>query len=248
MKGKYNNPWIPTEARRLLAAHTGTILDVGGGAAPYAKASHILDIQPFSAERLQNNAWPVAQQPLPWKSSNYTSLDITTSRQWPFDTGQFDLGISSHCLEDLRDPIPAVCEMTRVCRRILIIFPSRLIEQIRGIEHPLFCGFYHHPWIVFSAENRLIFRRKTPLLELPKAHLNCPIGKTLRVDDGSAFYFGESVHPEEQAFWSDVEDLQDYSEFIEPFRKRKDLFVDDGRRHDLRFWIWRLKQRYFGCL
>lgn len=243
----YNNPWIPAEALSILERHTGSILDVGGGLSPYAAATHIVDMQPYSDERLRENAWPINKPPKGWAESDYTQMDIVSTREWPFETNQFDLGLSSHCLEDLRDPIPAVREMARVCRKLLIICPSRLIEQIRGIDHPRYCGFYHHPWAVYSVGSRLIFRRKTPLLMLPQAHLTCPIGKTLRVEDGSMFFYGETVEPEEEAFWSESEDLADYAKFIEPYRKRDDLFVDDGKRHTVCFWIWKLRQKLLGC-
>jgi len=121
-----------------------------------------------------------------------------------------------------------------------------LIEQTRGIEHPRFCGFPHHPWAVYSEGNRLIFRRKTPMLMLPQARLTCPIGKTLRVEDGSMFFYGETVEPEEEVFFSQADDLQDYTDFITPYRQRNDLFVDDGKPHTLRFWIWKMRQKVMG--
>jgi len=61
MKSTYSNPWIPAEAIRILAGECGRILDVGGGAAPYYRASHIIDIQPFDAARLARNAWGAPQ-------------------------------------------------------------------------------------------------------------------------------------------------------------------------------------------
>jgi len=57
MKRSYNNPWIPQKALAILSAHKGTLLDVGGGAAPYYRATHVVDALPFSAERLAANAW-----------------------------------------------------------------------------------------------------------------------------------------------------------------------------------------------
>ena len=244
----YNNPWIPAGAKQLLAEHRGSLLDVGGGRSPYARATHILDIQPYSEERLRENAWPAGKEAKGWAESDYTRMDIVSERQWPFDTHQFDLGLCSHCLEDLRDPIPAVRELARVCRRILVICPSRLIEQTRGIEHPRFCGFSHHPWAVFADGERLVFRRKTPVLMLPRAHVVCPIGKTLRVEDGSMYFHGETVAPEEQVFFAERDDLEDYARFIAPYRERADLFIRDQRRNTVRFWLWKLRQSLRGTL
>lgn len=245
---KYSNPWIPSEAESILKLHTGSLLDVGGGAAPYAKATHIVDIQSFSTERLKLNAWPSTEQPNSWNLTDYTQMDIVTEQRWPFEINQFDLGLCSHCLEDLRDPLPAVREMSRVCKKVLIICPSRLLEQTTGIEHPRYCGFYHHPWIVFSIDNRLVFRRKTPLLNLPQAHLKCPIGKTLKVNYGSMYLMSDNIIPEEQVFWTEEEEIQDYMKFVEQYRNKTDLFINDGRNNDFHYWIYKLRQKFFGSL
>lgn len=248
MDRTYNNPWIPAEARAILDAAPGSILDVGGGAAPYHRAGHIIDRLPFSEQRLRSNAWPVSGAPRGWAPSDYTQRDFCDSGRWPFEDARFELGLASHCLEDLRDPLAVVREMLRVCKQILVICPSRLLEQTRGIEHPRLCGFPHHPWMVTAEGSRLIFRRKTPILELPAAHLVCPFGKTLSVEDGSMFYCGSTCVPEERAFWSANEDLEDYEAFIAPYRDRSDLFVPDGRRHTPAYLLWKLRQKYCGSL
>lgn len=248
MDRTYNNPWIPGRAHAILAATSGSILDVGGGAAPYFRASHIMDLLPFSAQRLQANAWPVSGTPHPWTSAEYTQRDICDGQPWPFKDAHFELGLCSHCLEDLRDPIMALREMLRVCKQILIVCPSRLLEQTRGIEHPRLCGFPHHPWMVTSEGTRLIFRRKTSVVALPGAHLVCPFGKTLGAEDGCMFYYGPTCVPEERVFWSAADDFKDYVDFIAPYRRRPGLFVSDGRRHTMRYLLWRMKQRYCGSL
>jgi len=223
-------------------------LDVGGGAAPYARAAHIIDILPYEADRLDANAWPASEEPKGWSESDYTCHDIVADIPWPFEDKQFELGVSSHCLEDLRDPVPAVREMCRVCKQVLIICPSRLFEQTRGVDHPLMCGLSHHPWMVYTDGNRLVFRRKTSLLQLPGAYLDCPAGKTLSVEAGSMFVYAESVEPEEQMFWFLEDDLKDYVDFLAPYRTRTDLFVDDGKMHGAKFWVRRFRQKWFGAL
>jgi len=259
MKRSYNNPWIPEEALAILAAHEGSLLDVGGGAAPYCHATHILDALPFSAERLAANAWggnEVSAFRLARRSFSgggfhpsslqYTQLDLCACREWPFRDDQFDLGLCSHCLEDLRDPLPAVHELSRVCRQVLIVVPSRLFEQTRGVDHPRYCGFPHHPWIVEYRDGKVMFRRKTPALMLPACHLVCPIGKTLRLELGCAHILGADLTAEEDPIvWTD--DSGDYRRFIEPYKRRHDLFVHDSYRHDLRYWVWQIRQRWFGA-
>src|SRR5947209_15599386 len=136
----YFNPWIPQAAVDVLAAERGPILDVGGGAAPFAGASHVLDLIPFDLNRLAANAWGGSRSS-PWTAAEYTEFDICGRDPWPFADKAFVLGLCSHTLEDLRDPLPALAQLGRVCERLLIITPSRLLEQTKNIDHPRFCGF-----------------------------------------------------------------------------------------------------------
>lgn len=246
MARTYNNPWIPDEALRILNEESGTILDVGGSA-PYVGATHILDIQEFSAEHLRDNAWGGGGV-REWTKEQYTRFDLCGGERWPFDDDQFDLGLCSHTLESLRDPLPAVKELCRVARKILIICPSRLLEQTRGVDHPRYCGFSHHLWIVFEQNGLLVFRPKTPVLEMPGCHLICPLGKTLLKGEGCMFYYGDNVRAEVRIFPALLEEYEDYRKFIEPYRGRKDIFVVDQYTHNLKYWIWRLRQKYLGRL
>jgi len=250
MTRTYSNPWIPKEALSILADHDGSLLDVGGGAAPYYRATHVLDALPFSEQRLQANAWGALGRPSAFSlhpsAFSYTQLDLCAGRRWPFDDNQFDLGLSSHCLEDLRDPIPAVHELSRVCKQVLIIVPSRLFEQTRGVDHPRYCGFPHHPWIAEFRNGTVLFRRKTPVVMLPRCHVVCPIGKTLRLEHGCTHILGEDlVAQEDPVVWQD--DEGDYRRFIAPYRGRRDLFTHDEYRHTPKYWIWQLRQRLLGA-
>ena len=186
--------------------------------------------------------------PLTWTASQYTQLDLCDGQKWPFEDKQFDLGLCSHCLEDLRDPLPAVRELSRVCKRVLIITPSRLLEQTIGIDHPRYCGFYHHPWMVFQENNKLIFRRKTPIVNLPACHIVCPIGMTLQREQGAALFYGADMEAEERMYWSERDDYEDYCRFIEPYRGRQDLFVRDPRQQGLKYRLWRFRQKYSGAV
>src|SRR4051812_21610793 len=117
---KYSNPWVPKIALDVLVAEKGPIIDVGGGAAPFAGASHVLDLIPYDGHRLVTNAWGGARSS-PWTEAEYTQFDICGRKPWPFSDKSFSLGLCSHTLEDLRDPLPALAELGRVCERLLII-------------------------------------------------------------------------------------------------------------------------------
>ena len=332
----YRNPWIPAEARARLAAETGTILDVGGGAAPYWRADHILDIQPYDEERLNRNAWgreerafvrscvrgegeegrdfnhggteggaggegafvrscvrgegeegrdfnhggteegeggegafvrscvrPFVEEgngegprtmdqgprtmdqgprTMDFPKDEYTQWDVCDGRRWPFPDNAFDLGLCSHTLEDLADPLPVVRELSRVCRRVLIVTPSRLLEQMRGIDHYGYCGFRHHRWMVFEEDGRLVFQRKTPLLNRPEAHLRCPLGRTLRIEFGCVAFESDRFEPVEKTFADENAERADLAAFAAAWRGRRDLFGFDPRAKSWRYWVYRLRQ------
>jgi hypothetical protein len=254
---KYSNPWIPDGAYKILCQEAGSILDVGGGSSPYVGASHIFDIGEFSEQRLAENSWgiPADMTDNPkiangatgkWSEKQYSQFDLCSNKPWPFQDKQFDLGLCSHTLEDLRDPFPAISELSRVCRRLLIICPSRLLEQTMGVDHPRCCGFVHHPWMVFGEEGALIFKRKTSVLNLRGCHLSCPLGKTLGREAGSMFVVGSNLKAKEQPFHDMTQESDECRRFLDPYRYRRDIFVSDGYRHNLKYWIWRLRQKYVG--
>jgi len=252
----YYNPWIPDAALRILSDFTGSILDIGGGGAPFWKASHIIDIQKYSQDKLVVNAWGVPEKverssqlkiENKFSRESYTQMDLCGNIRWPFADKTFDLGLCSHTLEDLRNPFSAIEEMNRCCRQLLIVCPSRLLEQTRGVDHPRYCGFYHHPWMVFEENGVLVFRRKTPIVEFPGCHITCPLGKTLKKEYGSMFLFTDSIQTIERAFWNEQEDYADYSQWVGLIRNRRDLFVPDTYRHNLKYWIWKWRQKFLGA-
>lgn len=244
----YANRWIPEGVTKALAQEPGRVLDVGGGAAPWFRASHILDIQPFDRQRLIDNCWGrEAEAPARgWTEAEYTRLDLCGTDPWPFVDGAFDVGLCSHCLEDLRDPLAVLRELGRVCRRVWIIAPSRLLEQCRGIDHPRYCGFAHHLWMITVENGGLVFRRKTPVVELPGCHLVVPFGRTLRCEDGTVVYRGYPPRAEERVFWGEDADRDEYRTYLQPYRARRDLFVRDPTRRGWRQQLWWLRRRWGG--
>lgn len=256
----YVNPWIPGGALKILAQTEGAVLDVGGGSSPYIGSSHILDIGDFSAKRLTENAWGGAPDVAgrnvsmtnglagKWDESQYTRFDLCSGKKWPFMDKQFDLGLCSHTLEDIRDPLSVVKELIRVSKKILVICPSRLFEQTLGVDHPCCCGFAHHLWMVYIEGNTLLFQRKSGNLYLRKCHLKCPLGKTLSVEYGAMFVYADNLVAEERVFHDSVIESEYLAGFLKSFRGRNEIFVRDGYRHNLKYWIWRFRQKYLGVL
>ena len=240
----YNNPWIPEWVHEVLRSEQGTILDVGGGASPFYRASAIVDFQGFDPDRLTRNAW--GGKATGWAPDQYFQLDLCTRARWPFDDKSYSLGLCSHTIEDLRDPIHALSELGRICHQILIITPSRLLESMRGVSDFRYSGFPHHPWIVYLDEEGLVFRRKTPYLEFRGCHLKCPPGRLPSVDAGVFVYHGKPVPGREQVYFDSREDVQDFRAFVTKARERPIEYLRRPKPVTLRARVYDIKRWYLG--
>jgi SAM-dependent methyltransferase len=180
-----------------------------------------------------------------WKPEDYTQYDLCSGEKWPFADKVFDLGLSSHCLEDIRDPVQVVKEMGRVCKRVLIVCPSRLLEQMRGVDHPRYCGMPHHLWMVSEADGVLEFRRKTQIIEFPGMHLSCPPGKIPTTEAGSMYYLSVAPVAREVMYFDTQEDKRDYAAFVAEHADVKCVLEADARWRDWRRWVWYFRQMWF---
>src|SRR4051812_6253580 len=123
---------------------TAKVVDVGGGAVPFPRADYVIDALTYDEQGA------TAGVDLPggvrYSRDTWITVDLCEHRPWPFPDKFFDYAVCSHVLEDIRDPIWVCSELCRVAKAGYIEVPSRIVEQTRGIEHPLYAGYYHHRW------------------------------------------------------------------------------------------------------
>ena len=127
------------------------VLDVGGGSSPFPRADYILDARPYPDENagsFRQRRRPLTDVPVRYGPDTWIEWDVCDRRPWPFRDGQFDFAVCSHLLEDVRDPVWVCSELCRVAIAGYIETPSRALEQSLGVEHPLYCGYCHHRWLV----------------------------------------------------------------------------------------------------
>lgn len=181
-----------------------------------------------------------------WSPGDYTQIDLCECERLPCADDSFDLGLCSHVLEDLRDPVHVVNEVFRICRRVMVIAPSRFLEQMNGVDHPRYAGFYHHMWMLYEKDGELVFRRKTPTISLSGCHLSCPLFKTVTVEAGSFMYLGSKGRAREEMFWSEKEDAEDLKKFVNANKGRSGCFEFDPKWKRPSYVVWRLRQAVFG--
>jgi len=122
------------------------ILDVGGGSLPCGKANYIIDVTPYEFANLKES-WPFFDKPSVCKKENYIQHDICSRKPFPFPDKFFDFTICSQTLEDIRDPIWVLSEISRVSKNGYIETPSKQNERSKA-ESKYFAGYCHHRWLV----------------------------------------------------------------------------------------------------
>jgi len=156
----------PVQAKRLMLEipRTARVVDVGGGAAPFARADHVIDALPFdrAGEGSDGHSGVVGASRI--DASTWTQVDLCARKPWPFENNSFDFAVCSHVLEDVRDPVWVCSELSRIARAGYIETPSRIVEQSLGVESPAYAGYCHHRWLVSRRGSTLEFRHKPHML------------------------------------------------------------------------------------
>jgi SAM-dependent methyltransferase len=130
------------------------VLDVGGGASPFARADWVIDLMAYEERGLYGPTPDAAAER--FDATTWVKRDICAREPWPFAADQFDFVVCSHLLEDVRDPIAVCEEIVRVGRAGYVEVPSRLEEQSYGFQGP-WAGWGHHRWLIDASEDELTF-------------------------------------------------------------------------------------------
>ncbi len=148
------------------------ILDVGGGKNPFEKANYIIDFAPYDENKLKTT-WPNNVKSA-CNKKNYFVHDICSRKPFPFDDKFFDFTTCTQTLEDIRDPIWVLEEISRTSKAGYIDTPSIRYER-SSVASKYFAGAPHHRWFVdLDEDNKVRFFLKyafvhAPFLRLPLA-------------------------------------------------------------------------------
>lgn len=129
------------------------VLEIGPGIKPFFKATHFIDAyfdQGYARTDLLGGGVHVS-----------CNVDVETI---PFPDKYFDFVFSSHVLEDLRYPMRACAEMSRVAKAGFSTTPSPLVEFCRGAQS-VWRGHLHHHWFVYPSDGVLHFLNKNVSVE-----------------------------------------------------------------------------------
>src|SRR5581483_359109 len=200
-----------------LLSEQDLVLDVGGGASPFARADWVIDLQPYAERSRYGDAPDPASER--FSASTWVTRDICDRERWPFSDRQFDFSICSHTLEDVRDPLFVCSELMRVSRAGYIETPSRLEEQTYGFQGP-WAGWSHHRWLVDLDGDELTFVFKHHVLHNRQTdHFPAGFRDTLSDEDRVLRLFWRHGFSCRERIFLDAGSLDAYlSEFVSAHR------------------------------
>ncbi|WP_026910970.1 class I SAM-dependent methyltransferase [Patulibacter minatonensis] len=137
---------LPEATDRILALpDDALVLDVGGWAAPFNRATHVIDAMPFESRGAMGFSYGGAQER--FGADTWTRTDFCAREPWPFADDTFDLVLCVTTLEDVRDPIWVCQEMSRVAKAGYLEVPSILNELTWRLPgEGAYVGNRHHHW------------------------------------------------------------------------------------------------------
>ena len=149
--------------RILKEIHSGDlVLDVGGWASPFRRATHVIDLMPYETRGQYGSL--LSDMPEHFTRDTWVRRDLCDRTPFPFPDKYFNFVICTQTLEDLRDPIWVYAELVRIGQRGYIEVPSRRLEMTRGVESLRYAGHYHHRWLIDVEGDTLTFHFKTSLV------------------------------------------------------------------------------------
>lgn len=227
------------------------VVDIGGGAAPFERADHVIDGLAYEERgRLCGGQRPARER---FTRETWTQLDLCQRQPWPFPDGRFDYAVCTHVLEDLRDPIWVCAEMQRIARAGYIEVPSRVAEQSRGVEHPLYAGYYHHRWLVSIEDGVLVFRHKPHSLHALRDAVVVTLGPWRMINPRHAVLTLEwngTLAAREQLEFDEATVNRELCRFAAQARQLPDLTVPrggSGRERLLRWLYFQRLRRGYGA-
>jgi hypothetical protein len=215
---------IEESERQILSLlkPSDAVLDVGGWASPFNRATHVLDAFPYETRGFYRTFGGPAFQGGTvehFTQDTWIQRDICDRERFPFSDKSVDFVICSQVLEDVRDPLWVCSEMIRIGKRGYIEVPSRIAESCRGWEHPRIAGLSHHRWFVEIQGNSIQFLMKYYFASLWKYSFPPSLLKTLPAEQRVAkLFWEESFAYSEQIVHGYAEQREEHERFINSVR------------------------------
>lgn len=151
---------LPAAVERILRVVPDDVpvLDVGGGAGPFNRADWVLDLLAFDSRATDAAHGPEWER---FSARTWVQRDACDRAPWPWPDDHFAFAVCVATLEELRDPIWACQELTRVARAGYVevsTVESELVHDADGGGPWL--GLAEHRWFCELSGGELVFTHK----------------------------------------------------------------------------------------
>jgi len=119
----------------------GKILEIGSGGSPHPKSTILCD--KYLTDKERSGSKLLIDRP----------FVIADGERLPFKDNEFDYSICTHVIEHSNNPALFLNELMRISKKGYIETPSILWEEMQPFRE-------FHKWLIFSVDNKLIFKRK----------------------------------------------------------------------------------------
>jgi hypothetical protein len=151
---------LPASVDRIMAMlpADARVLDVGGWAAPFKPATHMLDLGEYATRGILGSYGPGPER---FSEQTWVIQDMCAREPWPWPDDFFDFSLCVTTLEDVRDPIYVCSELSRVSKAGYVEVPTveaELMQYVTG-QGP-WLGHLHHRWFCDREGSGLVFWHK----------------------------------------------------------------------------------------
>lgn len=163
---RYPDP-LPANVDRVLGriGPDDRVLDVGGWWKPFNRADVVVDLLPYES---RGGGGSIGPGPERFSEATWTQADICDGL--PFPDQSFDFAYCGQTLEDIRDPIAACRELSRVAQAGYIEVPSLWVECCYDVDalpnSDQYPGYEKHRWMIYAEDGELLFIPKLSWMSL----------------------------------------------------------------------------------
>lgn len=216
----------PNVQRLLQIVQPGwKILDIGGWACPFNRATHVMDAEPYATRgyyaKIGGRGFQGGEKEY-FSEATWIRRDICGREPYPFQDKELDFVVCSHTLEDIRDPLWVCSEMVRIARRGYLEIPSRLWETCLGAEHPVLAGLSHHRWLIEIKGNHVAFLPKYHMIHRgPRYNLPPSLLRSLTPEESITYLFWDGSFTFEERSIHGVDAMgEEMRRFVDQYASR----------------------------
>jgi hypothetical protein len=207
------------------------VLDLGGGMAPFNRADWVLDLLSFEERGTEGHHGPVWER---FTARTWVQRDACARERWPWPDQHFDFAVCVATLDELRDPVWACHELSRVARGGYVEFATIEGSLLEG-EQGSWLGRDEQRWLCELVGGELAFTAKAPSFHAdPRLKVPGRWKERMAPEDHARGLFWEGHLPARERFLIGPERKAARNELRDRLRDRFEASVTEVRARQAR--------------